>query len=47
LLVTITARKALHLVRDEHRQKRGGGELGDPGDWAAGAASVDRVCQVD
>jgi DNA-directed RNA polymerase specialized sigma24 family protein len=27
LLVTITARKALHLRRDEGRQKRGGGEV--------------------
>src|SRR5919198_391675 len=25
LLVTITARKALYLIRDEHRLKRGGG----------------------
>jgi DNA-directed RNA polymerase specialized sigma24 family protein len=29
LLVTITARKALHLARDEHSQKRGGGALHD------------------
>ena len=27
LLVTITARKAFDLVRDEHRQKRGGGDV--------------------
>lgn len=26
LLVTITARKAMHLMRDENRQKRGGGQ---------------------
>jgi DNA-directed RNA polymerase specialized sigma24 family protein len=31
LLVTITARKARQVVRDEHRQKRGGGQVaGDP-----------------
>jgi len=29
LLVTITARKALHLARDEHCQKRGGGAVRD------------------
>ncbi len=27
LLVTLTARKACHLLRDERRQKRGGGEV--------------------
>jgi DNA-directed RNA polymerase specialized sigma24 family protein len=27
LLVTLTARKALHLVRDQNRQKRGGGAV--------------------
>src|SRR5437763_15051989 len=30
LLVVITARKALHLVRDERRQKRGGETLSPP-----------------
>jgi DNA-directed RNA polymerase specialized sigma24 family protein len=29
LLVTITARKAIHLARDEHSQKRGGGAVHD------------------
>jgi hypothetical protein len=29
LLVTITARKALHLARNEHSQKRGGGFVRD------------------
>src|SRR5271165_6376539 len=29
LLVTITARKALHLARDERNQKRGGGAVRD------------------
>src|SRR5271165_1346757 len=29
LLVTITARKALHLARDERSQKRGGGAVRD------------------
>jgi DNA-directed RNA polymerase specialized sigma24 family protein len=31
LLVTITARKALHLARDERSQKRGGGFVRDEG----------------
>jgi DNA-directed RNA polymerase specialized sigma24 family protein len=30
LLVTLTARKAAHLVRDENRQKRGGGRTPEP-----------------
>jgi DNA-directed RNA polymerase specialized sigma24 family protein len=29
LLVVLTARKALHLIRDERRQKRGGGQVLD------------------
>ncbi len=46
LLVTITARKALHLVRDEHSQKRGGAvrdqaALGDRDDSAAEDAALD------
>jgi len=43
LLVTITVRKALHFVRDAHRQKRGGGQvLGESAllhDAAGGEAS--------
>jgi DNA-directed RNA polymerase specialized sigma24 family protein len=37
LLVTLTARKASHLVRDERRQKRGGGAA------AADPAALERV----
>ncbi len=46
LLVTLTARKAQRLVRDEHRQKRGGGavlgesELQAPGETPAGLQQV-------
>src|SRR5262249_20340912 len=43
LLVTITARKAFHLRRDEGRQKRGGGDvlsLGQVCGPASGAPSV-------
>src|SRR5260221_6155963 len=29
VLMVMTARKALHLVRDEHRLKRGGGNVGE------------------
>ena len=36
LLVTITARKARQLVRDECRQKRGGGQVGGEPDEASG-----------
>jgi DNA-directed RNA polymerase specialized sigma24 family protein len=49
LLVTITARKALHLVRDERSQKRGGGAvrdqaaLGDRDGSAAEAAAIDEL----
>jgi DNA-directed RNA polymerase specialized sigma24 family protein len=32
LLVVLTARKALHLLRDEGRHKRGGGTAGDAED---------------
>jgi DNA-directed RNA polymerase specialized sigma24 family protein len=47
LLVTITARKALHLARDERSQKRGGGSvrdeaaLGDRDGSAAKDAALD------
>jgi DNA-directed RNA polymerase specialized sigma24 family protein len=49
LLVTITARKALQLVRHDNRQKRGGGAvLGEsgvigPGDSSGGEGGLDRV----
>src|SRR6516225_5767514 len=49
LLVTITARKAIHLVRDERCQKRGGGAvrdeaaLGDRDGSAAEAAAMDQL----
>ena len=49
LLVTITARKALHLARDERSQKRGGGTvrdeaaLGDRDDSAALDAAIDEL----
>jgi len=36
LLVTITARKARQVVRDENRQKRGGGQVGGEPDEANG-----------
>jgi DNA-directed RNA polymerase specialized sigma24 family protein len=49
LLVTITARKAIHLARDEHSQKRGGGAvrdeaaLGGRDDPAAEDAALEQV----
>ena len=48
LLVTITARKALHLARDERSQKRGGGRaheaaLGDRDGSAALDAAIDEL----
>ena len=49
LLVTITARKALHLARDERSQKRGGGAvrdeaaLGDRDGSAAEDAALDEL----
>ncbi len=50
LLVTITARKALHLARDEHCQKRGGGgavrdeaALGHRDGSAAEDAAIDEL----
>jgi DNA-directed RNA polymerase specialized sigma24 family protein len=54
LLVIVTARKALHLVRDEGRLKRGGARAGDPEDieqvigpepTPAFAAQVAEECQ--
>ena len=41
LLVTITARKALHLARDERSQKRGGGAVRD--EAAAEDAAIDEL----
>ncbi len=35
LLVVLTARKALHLRRDQRRQKRGGGKVLTEADWQA------------
>jgi DNA-directed RNA polymerase specialized sigma24 family protein len=35
LLMTLTARKASHLVRDQHRQKRGGAAAPGDVDWSA------------
>ena len=49
LLVVITARKASHLVRDERRQKRGGGAvlgesaLAQPADASDAEAGLERV----
>jgi DNA-directed RNA polymerase specialized sigma24 family protein len=49
LLVTITARKALHLARDERSQKRGGGAVrdatarGDRDGSAAEDAAIDEL----
>lgn len=36
LLVVLTARKAVHLQRDQRRQKRGGGKVLTEADWQAG-----------
>ncbi len=48
LLVVLTARKALHLIRDERREKRGGGHVLDEAALAAARpddddAGLDRV----
>jgi DNA-directed RNA polymerase specialized sigma24 family protein len=44
LLVVITARKAAHLVRDEGRQKRGGGRVAmAPADPLAAEADVEQI----
>jgi hypothetical protein len=46
LLVVITARKASHLVRDEGRQKRGGGRVFSPGtapDALAEEADINQI----
>jgi DNA-directed RNA polymerase specialized sigma24 family protein len=52
LLVTLTARKALHLIRDERRDKRGGGHVLDEAALAAGQrddteAGLDRVVAAE
>ena len=43
LLVTVTARKAMHLQRDERRQKRGGGAVQDEAAWRRTAAGEEQI----
>jgi DNA-directed RNA polymerase specialized sigma24 family protein len=43
LLVVLTARKARHLVRDECRQKRGGGHILDENALGGDGAGLDEV----
>jgi DNA-directed RNA polymerase specialized sigma24 family protein len=47
LLVTITARKALHLKRDEHSQKRGGGAVHDEASLGGRDGSDDDDAALD
>ena len=47
LLVVITVRKAAHLVRDEHRQKRGGGPSGPARGSAEAMQELEQVIGVE
>jgi DNA-directed RNA polymerase specialized sigma24 family protein len=47
LLVTITARKALHLARDERSQKRGGGAVRDEAALCGGGRSAAEDAALD
>jgi DNA-directed RNA polymerase specialized sigma24 family protein len=47
LLVTITARKALHLARDERSQKRGGGAVRDEAALGNRDGSAEEFAAID